>query len=287
LLPAAARRACLGLAPDGGLVDVYEAVGARRPPRARRLWDARRGLVAAGVLYAGRLETTLARWSRWLRTTGLMRWPTAAFATRTVSEQRTALAAAEHDIERGGRIWSALFHPVAVALALQDPSFRRSTEGRIGAYLYGRLVEFAQRRRLRDSFVLHLIWFGGYDPHGALPLWLTVEGAERARKQLARLELRHATLEATAGTMRRDTPVCWSLSDVSAWMDQARFQALIARLVDASAPGSRLCWRHLAAHWQAPSLPRLQLESERSRQLERADTSVFYAIHAARVVEPA
>ncbi len=285
-LPDAAFRAFVGVELDAGRLDVYEMLRPALTPRARRYWDARRSLVAAGLLYAGRLERTLARWSAWLRRAGLMRWPAAAFAARSIDEQRDALRRAERDVVHGGRAWAALFHPIAVALALQDPSFRRSTEGRTGVYLYGRLLDFASRRRLRESFLLHLIYYGRYDPLGALPIWLTPHGTERARKELSRLELRHATLENVAMSLPRDAPVCWSLSDVSAWMDEPRFHALLAHLVAASPPGSRLCWRHLAAHWTTPALPGLVRDAELSRSLDRTDTSVFYAIHAARVVEP-
>jgi S-adenosylmethionine:diacylglycerol 3-amino-3-carboxypropyl transferase len=286
LLPDAAFRAFVGLDPDGGRLDVYEALRASLSPRARRSWDRRRRLVANGVLYAGRLETTLACWSAALRRVGLMRWPTAALAARSLDEQRAVMRRAEREVVRGSRLWAALFHPIAVALALQDPSFRRSTEGRTGAYLYGRLLDFATRRRLRESFLLHLIYYGRYDPHGALPIWLTAQGIERARKQLSRLELRHVTLAEVAAALPHDGTVCWSLSDVSAWTDETGFHALLARLVDASPPGSRLCWRHLAAHWSMPALPGLVRDGDLSRLLERVDSSVFYAIHAARVEEP-
>jgi len=278
-----AFRLFLGLDPGGGRLELYAALRAGLSPRARRFWDARRDLVAEGVLYAGRLETTLARWTAWLAQAGVMRWPAAAFAARTLDEQRDALARFERDVHRGRRAWRALFHPAAVALVLQDPSFRRSTEGPSGRYLYGRLVAFAMRRLVRESFLLHLFQFGRYDAAGALPVWLTPEGAERARKELARLELRHATLEDVAARAPRDAPICWSLSDVSAWMDESRFQALLVRLVAASPPGSRLCWRHLAAHWSTPALAGLAVDARLSRDLERADSSVFYAIHAATV----
>lgn len=284
-LPYAALRAFLGVDPARNRLDVHAALERALSPRARRYWSARRGLIARGVLYAGRLETMLARSSAWLRRVGVQRWPAAAFAARSLDEQREVLRREARDVLRAGRAWTALLHPVAVALLLQDPSFRRSTEGRVGRYLHGRMLDFALRRLLRESFLLHLIYFGRYDPHGALPLWLTPEGAERARKELSRLELRHATLDAIAADVARDAPVCWSLSDVSAWMERDAFAALLARLVAASPPGSRLCWRHLAAQWPAPAMPGLVVDAARSRALERADSSVFYSVHAARVVE--
>lgn len=283
-LPYGALRGFLGLDACASRLDAYAALRGALSPRARRYWEARRALVARGVLYAGRLETTLARFAAWLRRTGAMRWPTAAFAARTLDEQRDVLLRARREVVRGAHLWTGLFHPAAVALVLQDPSFRRSTEGRTGAYLYGRMLDFAARRRLGESFLLHLIWFGRYDPHGAIPLWLTPAGAERARKSLDRLELRHATLAAIAAEAPQDAPLCWSLSDVSAWMREDAFHALLARLVAASPPGSRLCWRHLAAHWRTPALPGLAVDAVLSRRLAREDASVFYDVHAARVV---
>ena len=66
-------------------------------------------------------------------------------------------------------------------------------------------------------------------------------------------------------------------------MSEPRFHALLAAIADASAPGSRLCWRHLAACWRTPPHPRLSPDLALARALEREDTSVFYEIGAARV----
>jgi S-adenosylmethionine-diacylglycerol 3-amino-3-carboxypropyl transferase len=193
------------------------------------------------------------------------------------------LARSAAEIARGERLWGASFHPLASALALQDPSFRRSTEGSVGVYLYRRMLAFAQRRLLRESALLHLIYHGRFDPAGALPIWLTPEGSEQARKHLARLELRCASIEEVPARLPRDAPAKWSLSDISAWMPQERFQALVARIVAHGAPGSRLCWRHLAAQWSLPRVPGLAHEPALARQLERDDTSVFYTFGVAEI----
>lgn len=277
--------AFLGVGASADRLDAYAQLRHSITPRARRYWDARRALLRRGVLYAGRLETALARHSAWLRRLGVLRWPRACFAATTLDEQRAVLARSAAEIVAGERLWRAFFNPVAAAIALQDPSFRRSTEGQVGTYLYGRMLDFARRRLLRESALLHLIYHGHYDPHGALPIWLTAEGAERARKHLARLELRCAAIEDLPPTRLRDAPVKWSLSDVSAWMPQPRFHDLIARIASRSAPGSRLCWRHLAAQWAAPRLPGLVLDAALARQLERDDTSVFYTFGVGAIEE--
>ena len=81
----------------------------------------------------------------------------------------------------------------------------------------------------------------------------------------------------------RDAPAKWSLSDVSAWMPRDRFHALVARIAAHSAPGSRLCWRHLAAQWPPPRVPGLVHDAALARDLERDDTSVFYTFGAAEI----
>lgn len=283
-LPFARFQAFLGVVPDADRRGAYAELRGALSPRARRYWDLRRGLVADGVLYAGRLEATLARFAAGLRRAGLMQWPDAAFAATSLDEQRAILARSAAEVVRGRSYWRWLFHPFGVALALQDPSFSRSTEGRVGSYLYGRMLDFASRRLVRESFLLHLIYFGRYDPDGALPRWLQPEGAERARKHLDRLELRCATLESIAPQVAQSAPLCWSLSDVSAWMSAPRFQELLGQLVAVSPAGSRLCWRHLAAQWPTPSLPRLESDEELARAVEAVDTSVFYRIGVANVV---
>jgi len=276
-------RAFLGIDADPHRLDAYAQLQPSLTPRARRYWDARQPLVERGVLYAGRLETALARHAAWMRRAGLLVWPRACFAAKTLDEQRAVLARSAVEIARGERLWRAFFHPIASAIALQDPSFRRSTEGRIGSYLYRRMLDFAQRRLLRESALLHLIYHGHYDPDGALPLWITPEGAERARKHLARLELRCASIEEVPTQLLRDAPAKWSLSDVSAWMPQDRFHALVARISTHGVPGSRICWRHLAAQWSPPRVPGLVHELALARALEREDTSVFYTLGVARV----
>jgi S-adenosylmethionine-diacylglycerol 3-amino-3-carboxypropyl transferase len=276
-------RAFLGLEDAPDRLDAYAQLRPSLCPRARRYWDRRRGLVRRGVLYAGRLETALARYAAWLRRAGVLVWPRACFAAATLDQQRAVLARSAGEIARGERLWRAFFHPVGQALALQDPSFRRSTEGRVGTYLYGRMLAFAGRRLVRESALLHLIYHGRYDPRGALPLWLTPEGAERARKHLARLELRCASIEDVPARLPRDTRVKWSLSDVSAWMSEARFAALLARIAAHGVPGSCVCWRHLAAQWRVPAVPDLVPDAALARSLERDDASVFYTFGVAEI----
>lgn len=276
-------RRFLGVDAEPGRLDVYADLRATLSPAARRYWDARPRLVQRGVLYAGRTETWLARFSGWLRRTGCFGWPAACFAAADLDEQRTVLARHRRDVARAEHGFALFFQPLVAWIATQDPSFLRSSEGNPGRCLYRRFALWGERQRFRDSFLLHLIYFGRYDPQGALPLYLTPEGYECARKELGRMALVCADLAELPARLPRSAPVKWSLSDVGCWMSARRFHALVSAIAAASPPGSRIAWRNLAAHRSVPTgVPLRRLEAL-CAALDRDDASVFYRFEVAEV----
>lgn len=286
-LPYPALRAFVGVDPDRERLDVYAALRGALGRAARRYWDARRPLVREGVLYAGRLETWLARSAAWLRRAGWLRWPEACFAASDLGEQRALLLMRATEVARGEQGFAWLMHPAVAWPALRDPSFLRSSEGNPGRCLYRRLVAWADRHLLRESFLLALIWTGRYDPDGALPPWLTREGSERARKRLGALELVCSDVAALPARLPAASRAHWSLSDVSCWMSERRFHALLAAIAAQSPSGSRVCFRDLAVLRGLPSMardrPRLVALPRLTAALDAEDCSVFYRLHAAEV----
>ena len=286
-LPYAALRAFLGVDPDRERLDAYGSLRGALSPGARRYWDARPALVRDGVLYAGRLERWLARSAGWGRGTGWLRWPEACFAAADLAAQRAILLSRATEVAGGERGFALLMNPAVAWLAMRDPSFLRTTEGNPGRCLYQRLVAWADRHLLRDSFLLSLIWRGRFDPDGALPPWLTREGSERARKRLGALALVCADLNALPARLPPAPRTHWSLSDVSCWMGERRFHALLGAIAAASAPGSRVCFRHLAAVRglppPAPGRRHLALLPRLTATIDAEDRSVFYRLVATEV----
>lgn len=286
-LPHSALRAFLGVDASAHRLDAWASLRGALSPGARRYWNARPTLIRDGVLYAGRLEAWLARSAAWGRRAGWLRWPAACLAARDLAAQRAVLLSRAAEVAGGERGFALLMHPAVAWLAMRDPSFLRSSEGNPGRCLYRRLVAWADRHLLRDSFLLSLIWSGRYDPDGALPLWLTPEGAERARKRLAALELVCADLAALPARLPAGACVHWSLSDVSCWMSERRFAELLTAIATACAPGSRVCFRNLAAvrglPAPKPGRPALALLPGLTAAIEAEDRSVFYRLVAAEV----
>ena len=283
----AAFLAFLGIAGGVDRLDQYAALRGSLSPSARRYWDARRGLVRRGSLYAGRLDQALVRASALFRALGALRWAAPLFAARELEAQRAWLETRARTVARGLLPWRATFHPWVVWAAAQDPGFFRSTEGPVGAYVVARLERWLGANLARESFLLHLLYHGRLDAGGPLPAFLDAECAARARKHLDRLtlrcsDLRDATRRAAPG------PVKWSLSDVSCWMSEASFHELLRAVTAGGAPGSRLCARHFAAHRALPPdlAPRVRRDADLCRTLEAEDTSILYVFDVAEWGDP-
>jgi len=289
-LPYERLRGFVGLDQEPCRLDIYAHLRGSLSRGARRYWDHRAQLLRDGILYAGRLETWLARCADLLRRVGMLSWADACASTVDLAQQRTVLADHSEDVKGSERGFAFLMQPAVAWLAMRDPSFLRSTEGNPGRYLYRRLVAWADRRLLRDSFLVELIRTGRYDPQGALPLWLTREGSEQTRKRLSNLEFTCADLGALPPRLPPARRVLWSISDVSCWMSERRFHELLGAIAAVSPPGSRVCFRNLAALRSLPPVmnratrrPQWHPLLDLSADLERDDSSVFYRFGVAQI----
>jgi S-adenosylmethionine:diacylglycerol 3-amino-3-carboxypropyl transferase len=285
-------RGFVGLDAAPERLDTYVDLRSSLSRGARSYWDRRERLVGNGILYAGRLETWLARSAAWLRRTRMLSWADACAEVRDFESQRAVLRARSEEIRRAEHGFALLMHPAIAWLAMRDPSFLRSTEGNPGRYLYRRLVAWAGRNLLRDSFLVELIRTGRYDPNGALPLWLTRDGSEQARKRLPWMDLVCTDIGSIPHRLPVARRVLWSLSDVSCWMSERRFHELLDSIAVLSPPGSRVCFRNLAALRSLPTAegscsdrPRLRSLDDVAAELDRIDTSVFYRFGVAEVRE--
>lgn len=281
--PHADLLAFLGVEDCRERLDRFAALRGALSSAARRYWDARRELIARGCLAAGRLDRALLRAAAGLRVLGLLRWAGPLLAADALEAQRALLHAHAGRVRRGLLPWRLAFHPALVYAAAQDPGFLRSTEGSVGRYVVRRLEGWLAGNLARESFLLHLLYHGRLHAWGPLPAFLDAERCARARKQLAKLELRCGDLRELACVARRDERTQWSLSDVSCWMSERDFHELLRAITSRGAPGSRLCARHFAARRELPPdlLGRVHRHPELCEELEARDASILYRFEVA------
>lgn len=275
-------RGFVGLDPCLDRLELYEGIRRSLTQSARSYWDRRTAMIEHGILYCGRFERTLSTYTSALRAIGMFRFPSRYFAATTLEDQAILLQRDETRFDRGVRFWKLFCNPLVAYLIMQDPGFLRTTEGNVGRYLWQRLRSFGERHLFRDSFLLHLIYFGSYASTGPLPLYLTETGFDLAKKHLARLETRHERLEATVQRPPGGSILKWSLSDTSCWMSNSRFGQTLVALVDAANEGDRFCFRNFAARRRLPDeiLSRVDPLADLCRELDRDDSSVFFRFQA-------
>ena len=267
---AARREVYFGIRPSLGL-------------RCRRYWDARLDLIDEGVIYVGRLERALSRFCASLRKLGLFGWPGQIMRSESVAEQLGLIRENVGSVRAGSVYWSVYCSPVVTWLAMQDPSFLRCSEGNLGAYLFRRFLEFAKRRLARESFFLHLIYYGRYAREGPLPVYLSVDEYERVRSNLSRLEIRNCRIEDVLSQVGRQGSMKWSLSDISCWMTEKDFHIFLTELALQFQAGDRVCYRNFGLLYGLPSEARQRIVrlDELCDHVEALDTSVFFRIEVA------
>ncbi len=273
-------REFLGVDASSSRREMYSRVRPSLTVGAQAYWDARGGLIDEGVLYAGRLETALARFCRWLRNVGLFAWPAGLLNMRDLEEQRALVNEHLLEAKMGALYWAMFCNPVTAWLTMQDPSFMRCTEGNLGRYLYGRFIHYTDRKLAHESYFLHLLYFGKYSASGPLPIYLTRQGYDLARKKLGDLELSCSRIETILPAIGAQGSTKWSLSDISCWMSERQFQSFLRELVGRMHPGDRFCYRNFGAQRMIPQdlLPRVERLSDLIERVEAHDTSVFFRL---------
>lgn len=271
----------IGLASGAERRDVYMSLRGSLSPTPRRYWDRRLALVDEGVLYAGRGERAMSGWVRWLRRAGVLSWAAKYFEATDLAEQLEMIHADGDRVLRHEWFWRLYCQPVIVYAVTQDPGFLHSTHGSVGRYLQRRFVRYALTHLFAESHFLHLLYFGGYPPHGPLPPYLQRDGFERAKKQLNRLAFSCGRIEDFVGRVRAHGRIKWSLSDISSWMSERSFHDLVRGISVRGAPGSRLCFRNFVVHREIPAdlRPRVRRLDALCDRVDREDLSVFYRVH--------
>lgn len=275
--------AFLGISDTTDRLDRYAMIRQSLTTSGRRYWDNRRELIEAGSFFAGRTETALIRFMRALKGLGLMRWAEPLFQATSLEAQQALLETHRFRVDRGLVWWKLFCHPLVIYTLAQDPSFLRSTDGSVGAYLVRRLLDYASSNLVRESYLLRLAYDCGLSSQSPLPPYLTPVGFERARKHVDRLEIQCVDLRDFVARQHLSTPVKWSLSDVSCWMREEQFHDLLRLVVGCGHSGSRYCYRNFAAR-REPSRDlegRVQRLSAVCEELNFRDSSVIYRFEVA------
>ncbi len=267
--------ALIGSRPHDDRLGLYARCRPALDDDARAYWDARPGAIRAGIGGAGRFEGYLA-----LFRTAVLPLIHSPSTVRELLACDDAERARFYDERWDSLRWRLAFRtffarPAMSALG-RDPRFFAQADGPVSQRLLARIA-----RSLRDDDAganPYLRWILTGAHGAALPLALRAESFDAIRDNLDRLEVRRCSLEEFADGYDGPAIDGWNLSDVFEYLDEASYEALLARIAAASSPRARLAyWNMLVPRRRPESLASfLAAREDIAAPLRARDRVPFY-----------
>jgi S-adenosylmethionine-diacylglycerol 3-amino-3-carboxypropyl transferase len=282
--------AFLGALPSTARRATYTALRERLTPAARRHWDERSRVVAAGVLGAGVSERFIAGVVAALHLAVHPRARTERLlACGSLAEQREL-----YEREWSTRRWRALFALLCNRLVLRSTypaQFFAQVENPSFALHFRRLAERAiTELPVSSNYFLHQMLSGRYpvgEPDG-VPPYLSGAGAFAVATAGERLVLVDGSMTSHLRTQPAGSVHCFALSNICEWMTEPEVDALFREVLRTAAPGARLVYRNFVGWTPLPArCERIVVNEPASTRLSLEDRSLMQRRVVACSVEAA
>lgn len=256
---------------------LYGTIRGALPEDVRAFWDARPGLVAAGIGSAGKFERYFATFRQRVLPLVHGRGTIEALLQGGAHEQRLGFYVRRWDTWRWRLLFKLFFSRFVMGRLGRDPAFFHYVEGSVS----DRILERTRHAltELDPAANPYLQWILTGRHTTALPLALRPEHFETIRARLDRLVWRCSALEDFLASVPPRSIHRFNLSDIFEYMSPAAYAQLLARLVESGAPGGRLAYWNMLAPRQRPEglADRLRPLTARAEALHRQDKAFFYS----------
>jgi S-adenosylmethionine-diacylglycerol 3-amino-3-carboxypropyl transferase len=269
--------AFLGITRSDRRVSVYAGLREALPASARDYWDARPGVLAAGVVHGGKFED----YFRLFRTRLLP----------LIHGRRTVAALLEPRDEPGRRAfydrtwnnlrWRLLFRVFFSRRVMgrlgRDPEFFRYVEGPVSDRILSRAEYALTALAPHENPYLQFILNGNYGP--ALPRYLRPENFAAVRAGLDRLTFFLGPVEEAVRRHGAGGFDGFNLSDIFEYLPPDVCRGTFAALLAAARPGARLAYWNMLAPRSCPAeySARVRPLAELAAALFARDLAFFYS----------
>jgi S-adenosylmethionine-diacylglycerol 3-amino-3-carboxypropyl transferase len=244
----------LGVRPAGERLDVYQRIRPALSAAAQAYFDSHPKIVKRGALYQGSLERFLVHVSRAVH---LIRpfWIRRLFRFEDVDEQRRFLEGWDT------RLWRFVVETICrrslLELLSRDPGFWRFVPPEVP--LHRRIFDLIHRylcnHLARESHLLQLVFYARYIYEPAMPIYLRPEPYARIRETLETTKITPVTAPVTdvlAKAADRSFDA-YSIADVSSYLSEADFGALMDQIMRTAHGEARICSRGIFVHRPLPA----------------------------------
>jgi S-adenosylmethionine-diacylglycerol 3-amino-3-carboxypropyl transferase len=245
--------AFLGVRQARDRLAVYQGVRPALSSAARDYFDTHPKLVQRGVLFQGSLErflVSVARIAHMVRPF----WVKRLFSCQDVTEQRRFIEGWDT------RIWrfvvETLCRRTFLELFSRDPGFWRFVPPEIPLHnrIFDSIHRYLCNHVARDSHLLQLVFFARYVYEPAMPIYLQPKPYERIRQALATTRITPITAPITGAlaTVGNGSFDAYSIADVSSYLSETDFGALMDQIMRTARPAARICSRGIFVHRPLP-----------------------------------
>jgi S-adenosylmethionine-diacylglycerol 3-amino-3-carboxypropyl transferase len=276
--------AFVGIRPASDRPAVYAALRPALSAAARAFWDSHPGLLAGGVVHAGKFE----RYFRLFRTRVLPLIHRRGTVAALLEPRDGAARRVFYDRVWNNRRWRWLFRLFFSRRVMgrlgRDPEFFRYVGGSVADRILARAEYALTELPTHDNPYLRYILEGNFG--SVVPPYLAPGVYERARAGLERLTLHLGGVEDAARAHRGPGFDGFNLSDIFEYLDPATCLDVYRALLESARPGARFAYWNMLAPRRAPDALRDRVTAldVEAAGLFRRDRAFFYS---AFVVEEA
>lgn len=256
---------------------VYAGLRDELSPAARAFWDANPGLIAAGVVHAGKFE----RYFRLFRTRVMpcihRRRTVEALLQRRDQPAREQFYATQWNNRRWRWLFRIFFSRFVMGRLGRDPEFFRYVEGSVADRILARTRYALTKLEPHSNPYLRYILTGQFE--GAMPDWTRPEVLAGIRRHAGRLTLHHGGVEEAAERYGAEGFDGFNLSDIFEYLGEPAVERLYGKLLDRARPGARLAYWNMLAPRRCPEAfgDRVRPLDGLATQLFERDRAFFYS----------
>jgi S-adenosylmethionine-diacylglycerol 3-amino-3-carboxypropyl transferase len=266
----------VGAAPSARRARLYAHARNALPPAARAYWDARARVIERGLSAAGKFERYFALFRRVvLPLVHSRRDLDALFEPRDAAGRRRF-----YDERWNNRRWRALFRAFFSRRVMgwlgRDTRFFRYAEGDVAERILARTEHALAELDPSSNPYLHWIAYGRFG--STLPYVWRAENHEPIRRNLARLEVRLASVESSLAAAAGASLDRFNLSDVFEYLSPEASDAVFADVARCARPGARVAYWNMMAPRRRPEAlaGRLRPLEDESRRFHSRAATFFY-----------
>ena len=275
----------MGVSPSSGRKATYQQLRQALSSDATDFWDQHLPMIEEGVIYQGGWEKYFLKLAH---TVGLFRHQLRAqlFACKSIHEQMVLWNERWDD-----GLWHFFLRLISSRLTWKtlfgDPAFYQHVPAEFSIYQYlrDRFSAAFNSFLISDSAFAHLLFFGKYDPRGALPIYLQEQYYKTIRNNLSSIQIVTGSLLDYLQTVKGKPFNKYSLSDYSSYTNYTDYLNIWQGVVKTAVAGAIVCERQFLVHRDIPEklISAVNRDRDLENELSGQDDSIFYRFIIARI----